>query len=353
MVEIDRIINNQIYLDDLKTATSFNLPWNQLNNKTILLIGATGMIGSCLIDCLMYRNQNYNSNISIVAVSRNENRAKERFARYWKSNNFKYISLDCKNPLPDKLGKIDFAIHAASNTHPVAYSTDPVGTITSNVFGTYNLLEYLKKQKCRVLLVSSVEIYGENNSEIDSFSEKDCGYIDCNTMRAGYPESKRVSESLCQAYISKYKMNIVIARLCRIFGPTMLESDSKALSQFIKKAVKGEDIVLKSEGNQFYSYAYVFDAVTALLIILLKSKNGEAYNVSDIKFNITLKELSKIIANSVGKKVIFELPDIKEEKGYSTATKAILDSTKLNRLGWYALFSLKEDLVKTIKVLKS
>ena len=220
-------------------------------------------------------------------------------------------------------------------------------------YGTYYLLEYLKNQKARTLFVSSVEIYGENNSDVDSYSEKDCGYIDCNTMRAGYPESKRVSESLCQAYISKYKMDIVIARLCRVFGPTMLESDSKALSQFIKKAVKGEDIVLKSEGKQFYSYIYVFDAVSALLTILLKGQRGEAYNVSNDSCNITLKDLSEKIAFSVGKKVIFELPDKKEQNGYSLATKAILDSSKLKSLGYTSLYSLNEALINTFKCLNS
>ncbi len=255
-------------------------------------------------------------------------------------------------PLPTEIGKIDYAIHAASNTHPIAYSTDPIGTITTNIFGTYYLLEYLKSQKTRILFVSSVEIYGENRGDIESFSEKDFGYIDCNTMRAGYPESKRLSESLCQSYIEKYKMEIIIARLCRVFGPTMLESDSKALSQFIKKAVKGEDIVIKSEGKQFYSYIYVFDAVSALLTIVLKGQMGEAYNVSDDNFNITLKDLSEKIATSVGKKVIFELPDKKEQKGYSTASKAILDSTKLKKLGWNAFFSLKESVAETITILK-
>ncbi|MBR4329596.1 MAG: NAD-dependent epimerase/dehydratase family protein, partial [Candidatus Riflebacteria bacterium] len=268
------IINNPIYIDDLKKIADFDLPWEKLENKTLLIIGATGMIGSCLIDCLMYRYQNLDSNITIIALSRNENRAKLRFSKYWNSPNFKYISHDCLERLPAFIGKIDYAIHAASNTHPVAYSTDPIGTITTNIFGSYNLLEYLKNQKCRILFVSSVEIYGENNTNKISLSENECGFIDCNTMRAGYPESKRVSESLCQAYISKYQMNIVIARLCRVFGPTMLESDSKALSQFIRKAVKGEDIVLKSEGKQFYSYIYVFDAVLALFIILLKGLTG-------------------------------------------------------------------------------
>ncbi len=89
------------------------------------------------------------------------------------------------------------------------------------------------------------KIYGENRGDVEKFTEDYCGYIDCNTLRAGYPEGKRVSESLCQAYSAKHHLDIVIPRLCRTFGPTMLLSDSKASSQFILNTVHGEDIVLK------------------------------------------------------------------------------------------------------------
>ena len=147
-------------------------------------------------------------------------------------------------------------------------------------------------------------------------------------------------------------MDIVIARLCRVYGPTMLESDSKALSQFIRNAVNGENIVLKSEGKQFYSYIYVFDAVSALLTILLKGENGEAYNVSDEKSNITLKDLAEIIAKSGGGKVVFEMPNSIEKKGYSTATKAILNSRLLNSMGWKALTEINYGLFKTLKIIK-
>ena len=144
--------------------------------------------------------------------------------------------------------KIDYVIHAASNTHPVAYASDPIGTITANVFGTQYLLDYAKEADCkRFVFLSSVEIYGENRGDTDKFTEDYLGYIDCNTMRAGYPESKRTGEALCQAYRKQMEMDVVIPRLSRVYGPTMLMSDTKALSQFILKSVKQEDIVLKSE----------------------------------------------------------------------------------------------------------
>lgn len=354
MAEVNMIVEHPLYIENLKKISRVNfIPWERLLHKTVLIIGATGMIGSCLVDLLMYCNQYKNYDIKIIAISRNLSKAKERFKKYWNDLNFKYIQHDCSLAFPDILGNVDYAIHAASNTHPIAYSLDPIGTITTNIFGTYYLLDCLKQQNnCKVLFISSVEIYGENYSDKEAFSEKDLGYIDCNTLRAGYPESKRTSEALCHAYISKYNMNIVIARLCRVFGPTMLKSDSKALSQFIHKAVGGEDIILKSSGEQFYSYIYVFDAVSSLLTILLNGETGEAYNVADKNSNITLLELAEKLASIVNKKIKFELPDAIEKKGFSKATKAILDSEKISALGWYALNGIHNNLLQCIQIMK-
>ncbi len=113
--------------------------------------------------------------------------------------------------------------------------------------------------------MSSVEIYGENVQAVPAFEEGDLGYIDCNTVRAGYPESKRLCESICQAYAAQYQVEFVTGRFSRVYGPTMQADDSKALAQFIRDAVNSRDIVLKSEGKQLYSYTYVADAVSALL----------------------------------------------------------------------------------------
>ena len=250
-------------------------------------------------------------------------------------------------------GEIDYIIHGASNTHPVAYSTDPIGTITSNVFGLYNLLNLaVKKNTKKLLFLSSVEIYGENDKEIDEFSEKDLGYIDCNTLRAGYPESKRLGESLCQAYIQKHNLDIVIARISRVYGPTLQKTDTKALSQFINNVLEDKDIVLKSQGTQYYSYAYVGDVVQALILLIDKGVNGEAYNISDKNSNIHLKDLAKLIADYGNKKVIFDLPSEIEQKGFSKATKAIIDSSKISKLGYKPITKLEIGIPTTIEILK-
>jgi nucleoside-diphosphate-sugar epimerase len=187
---------------------------------------------------------------------------------------------------------------------------------------------------------------------VELFSEDYCGYIDSNTLRAGYPESKRCGEALCQAYIRAMDMDIVIPRLTRSYGPTMLMSDTKAISQFIRKGIAGEDIVLKSAGNQLYSYTYVADAVSGLLTILLIGEKGEAYNIADTASDLTLKDLAELIASFAGKKVVFELPDDVESAGYSKATKARLDGSKLRGLGWKPFYDISEGMTRNLQILK-
>ena len=248
---------------------------------------------------------------------------------------------------------MDYIIHGASNTHPVQYTLDPVGTIEANVTGTKNLLELTALMPhCRLVFLSSVEIYGENRGDTEEFTESYCGYIDCNTLRACYTEGKRLGETLCQAYIATRGIDVVIPRLCRVYGPTMLLTDTKAISQLIKKAVAGEDIVLKSEGMQLYSYLYVADIVTAILTLLLKGETGEAYNVADRSSNSSLRELAQYLANLSNREVVYELPSELESRGYSTATKALLNPDKLIALGWNSRYTLEEGLKLTYEMLK-
>ena len=349
-----KLYNNEIYQHDIESVANFE-ELNKLTGSKFLITGATGMIASVIIDILMYYNNTIiesSKGIHIIAVSRNEVKARERFAAYWDSTFFTYLSQDISQSLPE-LGDVDYILHAASNTHPRVYATDPIGTITANVTGTYELLSYAAEHHCRrFLCFSSVEIYGENRKDVDKFDESYLGYIDCNTVRAGYPESKRLSESLCNAFAAQKGQDFVIGRFSRVYGPTMGQEDSKAIAQFIRRAAAGEDIVLKSEGNQLYSYTYVVDAAAAALYLLLYGKSGEAYNVADEKSEITLKELAQILADAAGSKVIFELPDAVERAGYSTATKALLDTGKITALGWRASTPIKEGLEKTVQILR-
>lgn len=345
-----KIFENNNYILDLKYVTELELPWEKLNNKSIMISGATGLIGSCLIDVLMLKN----INCKVFALGRSEKKARERFSYCWNSERFEFVQYDVNIPLlRNDIKDVNYILHMASNTHPLQYSMDPIGTITANIIGTQNMLEFATKHNAmRCVFTSSNEIYGENRGDVESFKEEYCGYINCNTLRAGYPESKRCGEALCQAYIIQKGLDIVIPRVTRTYGPTLLKNDSKALSQFLHRGVLGENIILKSEGNQYYSYLHVIDTVSGILTVLLKGKCGEAYNIADNASNIRLKHLATLVAKYSNSKVIFDLPNTVESQGFSVVTKAILNNSKIKELGWSAKYNIEEGIKSTLKILK-
>ena len=340
-------VSMNVYAEELQHIIQTKI-LQSLSGSHILLSGATGMIGKCMVDLIMLYNKSASKPIDITTLSRNEETARARLKSYFREKRFHYQACDVNQPIPE-LGNFDYIIHAASNTHPLQYANDSIGTITSNVSGTKNLLDYANAHQAkRFCFVSSVEIYGENRGDTEQFDENYLGYLNCNTLRAGYPESKRLGETLCNAYYRTYGLDFVIPRLSRCYGPTALPTDSKALSQFINKAKAGENIVLKSEGKQKYSYTFVTDAVSGILFTLINGKSGEAYNIKSDESDITLRELAEILADFAKSNVVFELPKAQEKAGYSTATKAMLDTAKLRQLGWKSRVSITEGLKCTL-----
>lgn len=306
------------------------------------------MIGSALIARLVEDGN------TISLLVRDISRARSRFSYLNASDRIRYVCCDLsKGCVPDIEGRFDCIVHLASTTHPKAYVETPIATIALNVLVTKGLLDIaVRSPKCRFVYASSVEVYGENRGDVDLFDENYCGYIDCNTLRAGYPESKRCGEALCQAYAKERGVDFVIPRLARIYGPGLLKTDTKALSQFLWNAVDGKDIVLKSAGNQYFSYLHCYDAVTGILAIMEKGISGEAYNVADGASDIRLKDLAALIAEYAGAKVIFDLPNDTEKAGFSTATTARLDSSKLKAIGWQAKYDIRSGIKATIEALR-
>ena len=237
-------------------------------------------------------------------------------------------------------------IHLASNTHPKQYAEDPIGTIMTNIYGCDNLLKLAVEKKARFLLASSVEIYGQGTAI--PMNEEYCGYIDCNLARSGYNEAKRTCEALTQSYRSVFGVNAVIARFARVFGADK-KHDTKAMSQFMDKAVLGEDIILKSKGQQRYSYCYIADAVSGLLKLLLDGQDGEAYNISNDDDGLTLGEYAEYIASLANLKVRYE---IENNESVSKATFALLDTHKIKNIGWKPQYSVKDGLKRTYMIKK-
>ena len=336
---------NALYQQDL--ANIISMPGIEtLHGKTFLITGATGMVGTHLIDALMRLGD-----VKVYAVGRDKNRATERLGSYYDSPLFTFIEQDVCNGFPSDI-KPHVIIPLASNTHPLAYSQFPVETMLINIKGAEHALNLAVKTGATVLYPSTVEVYGNAIGE-DTFSEDYTGKLNLATSRSCYTESKRTAEALCQSYIAEKGTKVKIVRLSRLFGPTMLMSDSKASSQFIKKALAHEDIILKSEGNQLFSYTYITDAVRAMLHVLVHGEEGTAYNISCESCDVRLKEFASLCAQYNGKDVIFELPSETERKGFSVAQKAILDNTRLRSIGWAPLYNMKDALWRTLDIIAS
>lgn len=319
------------------------IPFEKLNGKNILITGACGLIGSAIIDFLIENNVECN----IYAMARNRNKAEKSFAKYLDNSLLHIVEGDVNTPLKGDI-VFHYIINAASNANPNAYALDPVGTMWTNINGTKNLLDYGKNHSLeRFLYVSSGEVYG--NGDVDNWKESDSGYVDCMTLRSCYPTSKRAAETLCVAYSHQFHIEAVVARPCHTYGPHFTDYDTRAYAQFVRNARNHEDIVLKSRGEQYRSWLYVKDCASAILTILLKGQNGEAYNVADVNSCVTIRELAEAIAHIGGSKVVFDLPSEVERQGFSVIRKAVFDTSKLEALEWIPQYKLQEALVETIK----
>jgi len=308
----------------------------------VLITGATGLIGGCLTDMLMEHSQCH-----VYASGRNTQRAAQRFESYVNNPRFHFFEHDICQPLRTSID-FHYIIHAASNASPNFFKQSPVEVMKSNLNGLCNLVEYgLNHHLQRMVYVSSGEIYGEGDGSI--FTEESSGYIDILAPRSCYPSSKRAAETLCAAYCQEYGAQIIVARPCHTYGPYFTESDNRVYAQFIRNVLNGEDIVMKSRGEQFRSWLYVVDCAAAILLLLSKGKCGEAYNVANSESNITIRQLAEIIANLGGKKVVI---DIDKDLQATPITKAIFSTEKLEALGWQPLYDITEGLQHTIDTLR-
>ena len=319
---------------------------NDLKNKSILITGANGLIGSYLVEFLQYLNLTLDYNIKIYLMSRSLQKLRKRFKN---QSSLFFIEQDLNQQITINQ-TFDYIIHAASNAHPIAFSTDPVGTMKTNLIGTINLLEMSKNSNTKFLYLSTGEIYGNNVDK--AFNENCIGLVNSTDVRSCYPESKRAAETLCIAYANQYNINTNIARLCYIYGATITDDNSRADAQFLRKVINKENIILKSLGEQKRTYCYVADAVSALLFILLNAKSKDVYNIANPNSIVSVKQYAELLARIGNVNIEYDTPSENEKKGYSKPADSILDATKLINMGWQPLYDIQEGLQHTFLIKK-
>lgn len=341
------MIYSKQYIEEVKSNLANIVGFDALCGKSVFITGVTGLIGSIVADMMFVANKVNNACIKLFLGGRNVYMIEKRFNKF-NMGDYRYINYDLMKGFQSDL-KFDYIIHCAGNAHPKAYVEQPVETLLGCVLGVRGLLEYLReKQHGRLLYVSSSEVYGDKLTQ-DLFDEKTYYSVDILNFRACYPSGKRSAETLCIGYKNEYGVDSVIVRPGHVYGPNITDVDSRAHAQFLKDAVYGKDIVMKSDGMQLRSYCHVFDCVTAMLTVLLTGKSGEAYNISNRDSVVTIRDFAQMYADLSGKKLIFANPSDYEVKGYNLMSNSALNADKLYGLGWQGKYNLKEGVEETLR----
>lgn len=322
-------MNNSIFEEDIKNIIN-DFDMSVFDGKTILVTGATGLIGKLCVKSLL--NSGYNT--QVIALVRNEEKAKNIFGE---SKRLTYLVQDINQRI-NTTRRVDYIIHAASTTSSKDFVEKPVETIYTAINGSRNILEFAKNKRLEgMVYLSSLEIYGVNEKE--NIKERDYGYIDILNPRSSYSESKKMVETMCISYGTEYGVPVKIARLAQTFGAGVSISDNRVFAQFAKAIINKENIILHTKGETKRNYCYTTDAVRGIFTILTKGENNNAYNVANENSYCSISEMAHLLENEYTK-VEYKIDEI--NRGYNPTVKIALNTEKLNALGWEAKVNLKE-----------
>ena len=194
-------------------------------------------------------------------------------------------TVDITEPLPEETASFDWIIHAASIASPTFYREHPIETMDANVNGLRNLLEHAMRQlrggspPKGFLFFSTSEIYGDPTPDAIPTPESYRGYVSCTGPRACYDESKRYGETLSVNFARVYGLPVRIARPFNNYGPGLSIDDGRVISDFARDILSGRDIVMHSSGLPTRTFCYIADAVVGYYKILVRGRDGEAYNI--------------------------------------------------------------------------
>ena len=339
------------YINDLTKGQNSCPKLETVAGSKILITGATGLVCSAIVDFLLNYNDTHGAHVTVYIAARSFEKAEKRFGQRMQRPDVVFVEYDALQSIAWDFN-VDYVIHGASPANPALYVSQPVETMLANILGLNNILNYAKEHKTnRVLFVSSSEVYGKKESP-EPYVENEYGFVDVLNPRACYPDAKRACETLCVSYSKEYKVETVIARLGHVYGPTATENDNRASSYFLHAAASGNNIVMKSAGNQLRSYCYVVDCASAIITILLNGEDCNAYNVANVNSDITIRQLAECIAQTGHVSLCFENPSDRELSSYNLMDNSCLNANKLEALGWKAMFDANEGVDHSIGVIK-
>ena len=341
-------MREDVIIEDLQRMCQADLPWKQLDGKTILITGATGMLASYVTWFLLCLHEEAGIDVSVVALCRNPQKAEHYYSSHIGKPYFRLLTQDVCDPIVYD-GAVDYIFHLAGNASPHFINTDPVGIMKCNLQGTMNVLELArKKQTAKVVFASTREVYGKNE-EAELLDEKAFGTLDTLDGRSCYPESKRATETLLKSYYLQYGVDFNTIRIAHAYGPTMtLVNDGRVMADLIGDVVAGRDIVLKSSGEAIRAFLYITDAVLGMFSVLFKGKAGEAYNLANETEPVSIRYLAQLLASSRNDKMIQVVINEGDQKGYCNYRRTALDTTAIEHLGWKPQVPLDEGIIRIL-----
>lgn len=338
-----------ILREDAENILKNNLNWEALKGTKILITGASGMIGSYFARTLVALKENRNWEMKIFALVRNPSKLPNDLI-----DKVEIIQQSVTEPIETK-EKFDYIIHAASPASPLIMREDPVGTIAANTLGTFYTLDLARKSNSKgYLYISSREIYGQPYDGQEEFTENVYGFVDPLSPRSSYPEGKKAAETMCVSFAQQYGLDVKIARLAHTYGPGMSIDDGRVQADFVRDVVNNRDIVLKSEGKPIRTYTYISDAVAAMLYIMLESKDV-VYNISSPESTVSIKELAQTLVDIYPERnlhLVFDIPKAEGNTGTAPFTLGILNSDKLQAIGWKPIYSIADGFKRTVEYLE-
>lgn len=328
--------------EDVQTIASQLLPWEKLSGRRVLVTGAGGFLGGYLVRTLLALHPmgKVERPVEVIAMVRDVVRGRERFADICLDASFEIFEWDLSRIAVPDLADCDYVLHAASQASPRYYGSDPVGTLMPNTVGTAALLELLRRSKSPqgMLFVSSSEVYGAVANDA-VLTESEYGTVDPTVVRSCYAESKRMGETMCVAWQQQHGIPAYIVRPFHTYGPGLQASDGRVFADFVFNVLRGENIVMNSDGSARRAFCYVSDAIHGFFRVLLSGEAGRPYNVANPAAELSVLELAELLASLFPqKKIGVERQMPPDQSGYllSTFSRLLPDTSRLVALGWRA-----------------